>query len=398
MLELSDAGIVLVHRVIYRAVALKIILRQGLEPEVQCAVGEGAELEAKQLVRLAGVDHRTVKRLPVHPELLPGQVQPLQGVCAQLHGDIGVVQELLKQGGVALQGHALIGVLEVPVVPGQEHGHPGGGVGVDLLGGLAPLLHGVVDEHVLIHIVRQGGDLWVGVLAQLQNGDLPLRAIGLQQLVPQPPPLRLAEGRLQGGEVEGDRIGHPPAGLLVGDVGDDPVLVVPPLGEAGEVVEHPLVVGVEDVGAVLVDEHPRLVQAVIGVAADVVPALQHQHPQVSPLRQLPGGDRPGEARAHNQGVKCVIQKNPAFFSGEPEILQPYITSIPYFLRKGNEIALWKRLKILLDGGSRGGGQGSMSVLPFRRGGSAACGRRITPRGPRRPPRKDPRRPHPAPAE
>ena len=30
--------------------------------------------------------------------------------------------------------------------------------------------------------------------------------------------------------------------------------------------------------------------------------------------------------------------------------------------------------------------------------TAACGRRITPQGPRRPPRLDPRRPHPAPAE
>ena len=346
VLELGDAGEVLVHGVVHRAVALKVVPGQGLEPEVQGAVGERAEPEGEQLVRLAGVDHRAVKVRPVHPDALPGQVQPLQGVRPQLHGDAGVVQQLLKQGGVPLQGHALIGVLEVPVVPGQEDGHPGGGVGVDLLGGLAPLLHGVVDEHMLIHVVGQGGDLGVGVLPQLQDGHLPLGAVGLQQLVPQPPALLPAEGRLQGGEVEGHRVGHPPTGLLVGEVGDDPVLIVPPGGEPGEVVKHPAAIGVEDVGAVLVDEHSRLVQAVVGVAADVVPALQHQHPLSAPLCQLPGDHRPGEARPHHQGVKGMCQiRSRLFLTVGPEPAGPIIASIPHFFGKENGIPWAKPLKI-----------------------------------------------------
>ena len=162
-----------------------------------------------------------------------------------------------------------------------------------------------MDEDVLIDIVGQGGDLRVWVLPQLQNGHLFLRAIGGDELVPQALALFKAEGRLQRGEVKGHGIGHPPA-LVVWDVGDDPVAIVPPLGEAGQPVEHPLVVGVEDVGAILVDQDARLVGPVIGVARHVVPALQHQHPAAL-LRQGPGRDRSGIARAHHQRVKCLFQ-------------------------------------------------------------------------------------------
>ena len=158
---------------------------------------------------------------------------------------------------------------------------------------------------MLIDIVGQGGDLRVWVLPQLQNGHLFLRAIGGDELVPQALALLHAEGRLQGGEVKGHGIGHPPA-PVVGDVGDDPVAIVPPLGKAGQPVEHPLVVGVEDVGAILVDQNARLVGPVIGVARHVIPPLQHQHPAAL-LRQRPGRDRSGIARAHHQRVKCLFQ-------------------------------------------------------------------------------------------
>ena len=50
------------------------------------------------------------------------------------------------------------------------------------------------------------------------------------------------------------------------------------------------------------DEHPGLVQAVIGVAAHMGAALQHQYPPAAVLRQPPGAHRPGVARAHNESV------------------------------------------------------------------------------------------------
>ena len=117
MLKLRDAGILPVHGVVHRAIALKIVPGQGLKLEIQGAVGQGTEAEAEQLVCLTGVDHRAGKGLPVHPQRVAGHVQPLQGIAAQLHGDVGVGKHPLEHGGIALQGHALIGVLEIPVVP-----------------------------------------------------------------------------------------------------------------------------------------------------------------------------------------------------------------------------------------------------------------------------------------
>ena len=217
-----------------------------------------------------------------------------------------MVQHGLKEGGVALQGHALILVLEIAVVLRQEDRHPGSSVGIDLIRGLAPLLHGVVDEHVLIDVVGHLGQLRVLILAQLQDGDLLLCAVGGDQLLPQTLPLLAPESLPQGGQVEGHRHLHP-AAVRGRQVGHHPVLVVPPPGEAAQIAEYRLVIGVENMGAVLVDQHARLIQPVIGVAADVVPALQHQDPLSAPLSQLPGTHRAGIARTHHQGVKIQFQ-------------------------------------------------------------------------------------------
>lgn len=98
VLEFRDAGILPVHGVVHRAIALKIVLVQCLELEIQRPIGQGAEAELKQLVGLAGVDHLTGKGLPVHLQRVAGHVQPLQGVAAQLHGDVGVGQHPLEHG------------------------------------------------------------------------------------------------------------------------------------------------------------------------------------------------------------------------------------------------------------------------------------------------------------
>ena len=142
-------------------------------------------------------------------------------------------------------------------------------------------------------------------MPQFQNGDLFLRSIGSGQLIPQPSPLLRTEGRFQGGQVEGHRIGYPSA-PAVRDIGHHPVLVVPPPGEPGKPVKDLFVIGVEDMGAVLVDQHPRLVRTVIGIAANVVPPLQHQDP-FPLIRQSAGGHGAGIARSHGQNVKFLLQ-------------------------------------------------------------------------------------------
>ena len=84
------------------------------------------------------------------------------------------------------------------------------------------------------------------------------------------------------------------------------MLVIPPLGKAGQPVKHPLVVGVEDMRSVLVNQHAGLVRTVIGVPACMGPAFQHQHP-LPALGQRPGGHSAGIARAGNQGVILMRQ-------------------------------------------------------------------------------------------
>ena len=65
-----------------------------------------------------------------------------------------MIQHTLEQRGIALQGHSLIGVLEIPVVPAEKDGDPGRGGRVNLLGELPPLLHGVVNEYIFVDIIR----------------------------------------------------------------------------------------------------------------------------------------------------------------------------------------------------------------------------------------------------
>ena len=50
VLEFGDAGVGLVHSVVHCAPALEPGLVQGLEPEVQGAVGEGTEAEAEEQI------------------------------------------------------------------------------------------------------------------------------------------------------------------------------------------------------------------------------------------------------------------------------------------------------------------------------------------------------------
>ena len=94
---------------------------------------------------------------------------------------------------------------------------------------------------------------------------------------------------------------------IIGGPKEGRVQLPPPRGEGAGGGKPRLVIGVKKRGPVLVDQHARLIQPVIGVAADVVPALQHQDPLSAPLSQLPGTHRAGIARTHHQGVKIQFQ-------------------------------------------------------------------------------------------
>ena len=132
------------------------------------------------------------------------------------------------------------------------------------------------------------------------------RAVGLQQLFLQSGSLRRREGRPERHQVEGHRQLLP--AVCPGDVGHHLMLVVAPGGKAGKIVEYPPAVGVENVGAVLMDQHAVLVKMVVSVAAHMVPALQHQHLLAAPLRQLPGGHGSRHARADDQAIVWLVHR------------------------------------------------------------------------------------------
>lgn len=102
---------------------------------------------------------------------------------AQADGDLLVAEQVLEQARVAIDRHPLEGVLEVAVVPGDEHGHARGHRGIHFLGSEAPLLLGIVEEHVLVDEVRHLLKLRILLGAQLVDGDLALVAVRVNELL-----------------------------------------------------------------------------------------------------------------------------------------------------------------------------------------------------------------------
>ena len=75
-------------------------------------------------------------------------------------------------------------------------GHASGDRRVDLIGSLAPLLHGVVQKDILKHVVRNLGEVGVALLAQLHDGNLDVAAKGIHKLVKELLAALFAKGEL----------------------------------------------------------------------------------------------------------------------------------------------------------------------------------------------------------
>lgn len=85
------------------------------------------------------------------------------------------------------------------------------------------------------------------------------------------------------------------------DLAQDAVLVGPPCGEARQPREHARAVGVEDVGAVTVHQHARVVGLVVGIAADVRARIDHVYAQAV-VGQLSRDHAAGEAGADDENA------------------------------------------------------------------------------------------------
>ena len=177
---------------------------------------------------------------------------------------------MLEQRGIAVLRHALERSLrEVAIVIAHKDGNAAGDRGVDLVGRLAPLLHGVMQKDVLVDVIGDLGQVGIVLLTQLHNGHLDVLAKGLHELLIQLLAALIAKGELKARVVKG----HGHKGAV--DVGKHLVLVVRPLGKARQEIVDALIKGMVDVRTVLVDQDSRLVSAVEGIARNVATALQN---------------------------------------------------------------------------------------------------------------------------
>jgi hypothetical protein len=91
--------------------------------------------------------------------------------------------------------------------------------------------------------------------------------------------------------------------------GEDALLVRAPLGELRQVVEDVGRVGVEDVRAVRMNQHARVVVPVVGVAADVRPLVHQQHALAQDGSQPLGQHAAGEPGADDEVVESPLARN-----------------------------------------------------------------------------------------
>ena len=189
-----------------------------------------------------------------------------------------MIEHVLEQHGIARLGHALERCLrEVAVVIAHENRHTRRHRRVDLVGGLAPLLHGVMQEHVLVHVISDLGKIGIVLLAQLQDGYLDVPTKGLHQFGKKLLAALLAKGEQQALVVE--RHGHE----LSVHVCKHLVLIVGPLGKTRKERMDALVKRVINVRTVLMDQNARLVVIVVGIAGDVVAALEYSDAETGGL-------------------------------------------------------------------------------------------------------------------
>ena len=208
-----------------------------------------------------------------------------------------MVEQALEETRVALRRHALMRCgREVAVIVAHEHGDAPGDGRVNLVGRLAPLLHGVVEEDVLVDVVCHLGELGIVLLTQLHDGHLLVLAEGGHELLIETLALLVAKRELERGVVERNR--HE----LALDVGKHLVLIVGPLGEAGQELVHAVIGGVVDVRAVLVNEDASVIEAVVSVSRDVRTTLQDGHLIATRLGQTAGAGGTGVSGTHDEDV------------------------------------------------------------------------------------------------
>ena len=81
------------------------------------------------------------------------------------------------------------------------------------------------------------------------------------------------------------------------------MLIGTPLGELGEILEDLGRIGMEDVRSIAMDEDPRVIKRVKGIAGDMRPPVDEQDARTVFAGEALGQDAAGESRANDQEVE-----------------------------------------------------------------------------------------------
>ena len=282
MLDLDDAGEGFVVGVVDLHGGLKEFLLDGLGLEPEGAIGERAEAAVEVLVDGAGVDHVAVV----------DERGDLAVIGLKEEFDIGMIEHAAEHGGVAVEGEGLKFFGEITVVAVGADGDAPAGAGVEFARVAFPLLEGVVLEEEPVELVADlGDDDFLGVLRD-GDGDAPCGEGVLHLLAGGGATEELLEGVEVDGELPVTTVGP----------GEDAVIDGAPVGELAEVLDDAVGVGAEVMGAVEVKEDAGGVVGVVGVAADVVAALDDEASPAALGGEALCEDGAGEAGADDEVV------------------------------------------------------------------------------------------------
>ena len=142
------------------------------------------EAIAEQLVERTGIDHIAGERLSVKQNLpaLEIEREKVARILIQLNSDQRMCEHPLEHRRVTLARKGLMGFLEIAVVVGDVDGHAGGDrFKIQVLGPVAPLLHGVVEVDVVEDELAQLAQPFVLMPAQDGDRHLHVRSEGVNE-------------------------------------------------------------------------------------------------------------------------------------------------------------------------------------------------------------------------
>ena len=243
--------------VIYRRIALEIGDLQKLCFKTHTAVLQRAVTVPKVGIHRAGIDH------------LPGKTLQGGSVFQEVHPqpNLDSLQHSCHHGGVALHGNALIFGIEIVVIKGIAHRQAADNECRQILAVPAPLLFGVALHQLFVDIRAHQRN---GLLLQiLRLGDPSRLALVFNDL------LGLLRGHnpphtIEGIHIKGQRIKLPFV-VCHGRIGK-----AVEFGEAIHIVPNPIVIGVEDMGAVFVHLNALHLFAV-DISGNVIPLVHHKN-------------------------------------------------------------------------------------------------------------------------